>query len=282
MIGSATIATRRQQTAVVDGLGHSVTCTEPPARIVSLVPSLTEALFAMGLREQIVGRTAYCVEPAALVAATPAVGGTKNPNVQRITALAPDLVIASAEENVREHVEALIGAGLTVYVSLPTTVARALRELRDLATLTHRIAAATPWLTEAEALVQELESRRTERAAVRYFCPIWRRPYMVAAPETYMSDLLRLCGGESIFGAGPARYYAVTLDEVAARGPELILLPSEPYPFAAKHLPEITAHETMPAVRNGRVHLIDGQWITWYGPRIAPSLRAVAALFDGR
>ena len=282
MIRPATIATRRATTAVVDGLGRSVTCTEPPARIVSLVPSLTESLFVMGLREQIVGRTAYCVEPATLVAATPAVGGTKNPDVEKIRALAPDLVIASAEENVREHVEALIGAGLTVYVSLPTTVARALHELRDLATLSDRVAEATPWLAEAEALVGELEARRTQRPALRYFCPIWRRPYMVAGPETYMSDLLRLCGGESIFGAGPVRYYAVTLDEAAARAPDLILLPSEPYPFAAKHLPEITAHETVPAVRNGRVHLIDGQWITWYGPRIAPSLQAVAALFEDR
>src|SRR5262249_4191923 len=98
--------------------------------------------------------------------------------------------------------------------------------------------------------------------------------------HTYMSDFLRLCGGENVFGPGPARYYSVELAEVAARRPEVVLLPGEPYPFAEKHLPEITAYGEMPAVQKGRVHLIDGQWITWYGPRIAPSLRAAAALLD--
>ena len=100
----------------------------PPRSLVSLVPSLTEALFVMGLSDRIAGRTKYCVEPAGLVGSTPVVGGTKNPDVERIISLRPDLVIASAEENVRDHVERLIDAGLTVYVSLPTTVRRAIAE----------------------------------------------------------------------------------------------------------------------------------------------------------
>ena len=267
---------------VVDGLGRTVALAPRPRRIVSLVPSLTEALYAMGLREQVVARTKYCIEPAALVGSAPTVGGTKTPDLAAIRSLAPDLVIASAEENVREHVEALIAAGLRVYVSLPLTVRRALTELGDLARLTGRQAEARPWLDEAEQVLAELAARRAGRPGTPYFCPIWRRPYMVAAPDTYMSDLLRICGGENIFNAAPgaARYYAVTLADAAACRPEVVLLPSEPYPFTAKHLPEIMAFGEMPAVRHGRVHLVDGQWITWYGPRIAPSLRAVAALFD--
>jgi ABC-type Fe3+-hydroxamate transport system substrate-binding protein len=266
--------------SVVDGLGRVVSCPRPPLRIVSLVPSLTEALFAMGLDEQIAGRTSYCVEPADRVSRTPAMGGTKNPDVARILSIEPDLIVASAEENVREHVEALIDGGLTVYVSLPATVRGAIAEMADLASLTGRVLQARPWLTVARTVIDELERRRTEKPGIPYFCPIWRRPYMVAAPETYMSDLLSLCGGDSIFGGGPARYYPVTLDEVARRSPHLILLPSEPYPFAAKHIAEIEAYAEVPAVRDRRVHLIDGQWITWYGPRIAPSLRAVAAVFE--
>jgi ABC-type Fe3+-hydroxamate transport system substrate-binding protein len=269
-----------QHAAVIDGLGRPVHLTATPRSIVSLVPSLTEALFAMGLSDQIVGRTKYCVAPAGLVHRTPVVGGTKNPDIQRIIDLRPDLVIASAEENVREHVETLIAAGLTIYVSLPTTVKRAIAELHDLARLTDRTSEATPWLSEAAALVQHLEQRATHRQPARYFCPIWRRPYMAAAPETYMSDLLRLCGGENIFEGGSARYYPVEMEEAARRAPDIILLPSEPYPFSTKHLPEILAFDQIPAVQTGRVHLIDGQWITWYGPRIAPSLRAVAALFE--
>lgn len=265
---------------VIDGLGRTVHLAAAPRSIVSLVPSLTEALFAMGLSEQIVGRTAYCVEPAGRVDSTPAFGGTKNPDVGGIIDLCPDLVIASAEENVQEHVEALIAAGVPVYVSLPSTVRRAIAELHDLATLTGRVDEAEGWLSDATATVERLEGRVAERPPLRYFCPIWRRPYMVAAPDTYMSDLLRLCGGENIFDGGPARYYPVDLDAVARRSPDVILLPSEPYPFAAKHLPEIEAFSQVPAVRNGRVHLIDGQWVTWYGPRITAHLRAVSALFE--
>jgi ABC-type Fe3+-hydroxamate transport system substrate-binding protein len=265
---------------VIDGLNRPVHLPSPPRSIVSLVPSLTEALFAMGLSERIAGRTKYCVQPADQVGMAPVVGGTKNPDVGSIISLEPALVIASAEENVREHIEALIAANLTVYVSLPSTVRRAIAELHDIAVLTNRISQAEPWLTEATTVVQRLERRTSHRKPLRYFCPIWRRPYMVAAPDTYMSDLLRLCGGENIFTSGPARYYAVELDEVARRAPDVILLPSEPYPFSAKHVPEIMTWNQIPAVQTRSVHLIDGQWITWYGPRIAPSLRAIAALFE--
>lgn len=249
-------------------------------RIVSLVPSLTEALFALGLRDAIAAVTEYCVAPADLVANVPKVGGTKTPDLDAILALRPDLVIASAEENIREHVERLIAAGLTVYVSLPTTVRRALEELRDLALLTGRPDAAEPWLAPARTLLVDFEAAAAAetRTPVRYFCPIWRRPYMVAGPDTYMSDLLRLCGGENLYGAGPARYYPVALAEVMARAPDVVLLPNEPYPFAEKHRAEILAFRDAPAVRHRRVHLVDGQLLTWYGPRIGAALRAFAAL----
>lgn len=263
-----------------DGLGRTVTLHAPPRRIVSLVPSLTEALFACDLREEIVGVTRYCVAPADLIAGVPKVGGTKTPDLAAIIRLRPDLVVASAEENVREHIESLIEQGLTVYVSLPATVRRALRELHDLAELTGRVDVACRWLTPIEERLKERERAASARRPVRYFCPIWRRPYMVAGPHTYMSDLLRLCGGESIFGSGPARYYAVDLAEAMARGPEIVLLPSEPYPFAEQHRAEVLAYADVPAVRAGRVHLVEGQHITWYGPRLGEAMRVLSSLFD--
>ena len=266
---------------VTDALGRNVELPRPPERIVSLVPSLTEALFALGLRDQIAAVTKYCVEPADLVAAVPKVGGTKTPDLDTVERVRPDLVIASAEENVREHVERLIDAGVTVYVSLPATVRQALAELRDLERLTWREGAAGPWLAPAEALLEELEGD-TARKPARYFCPIWRRPYMVAGPTTYMSDLLRVCGGENVCGAGAARYYPVDLAEVMGRDPDVVLLPSEPYPFAEKHRAEILAFGDAPAVRDGRVHLVDGQLLTWYGPRVARALRTFAELLATR
>ncbi len=264
---------------VIDALGRAVVPAREPRRIVSLVPSLTEALFALGLRDEIVAVTRYCVEPVGLVERVETIGGTKTPDLDAIRRLEPDLVIASAEENVREHVETLIDAGITVYVSLPSTVREAMKELRDLEALTGQTGAADPWLVPAESLVAELAARRPA-SGMRYFCPIWRRPYMVAGPETYMTDLLHVCGGENVYGPGSARYYPVELAEAMARGPRVVFLPNEPYPFAARHLPEIQAFSDVPAVREGRVHLVDGQLVTWYGPRIATALQTFAALLQ--
>lgn len=266
--------------AVEDGLGRTVRLADRPRRIVSLVPSLTEALAAMGLATRLLGRTDYCVQPANEVAPIPTIGGTKTPDLDAIRSLKPDLIVASAEENVRGHIEALIADGYTIYISLPNTVARAIEELGDLARLTGREAEAGPWLRDAETTLASLtKPAASDQRRVPYFCPIWRRPYMVAGPETYMTDLLRVCGGTNVFGGGPARYYDVELDEAARRQPELVILPDEPYPFAAKHIQEIASQQGMPAAQSGRIHLIDGQLITWYGPRIGQSLRAVAGLF---
>src|SRR3712207_1587593 len=162
-LSSGILPTTRALNGVVDGLGRLVGLAEPPRSIVSLVPSLTEALFAMGMSEEIVGRTAYCVEPAGAVENTPAIGGAKNPDVARIGALRPDLVIASAEENVREDVEALIVAGLAVYVSLPNTGRRAINELADIARLTGRTSEADRWLSEAAEAAGVLEGRLGQR-----------------------------------------------------------------------------------------------------------------------
>lgn len=261
----------------IDALGRALQFDTPPSRIVSLVPSLTEALFSFGLREEVVGVTTYCVEPAGLVAAVPKIGGTKNPDLEAINSLRPDLVIASAEENVREHVETLIDAGLNVYISLPTTVPRALDELDDLARIVHRPTAAEPFTSAARTLLVERDQRQPV-PATSYFCPIWRRPWMTAGPDTYMTDLLARCGGRNIFDAGPARYYPVELAAALDLDPDIVLLPSEPYPFADKHVREIHAFAETRVVRAGRVHLIDGQLLTWYGPRIPAALRTFSAL----
>jgi ABC-type Fe3+-hydroxamate transport system substrate-binding protein len=248
-----------------------------PRRIVSLVPSLTETLFALGVGERVVGRTRYCTQPPGAVGRVPKVGGTKKVDVERLLALEPDLVIAVREENVRGDVEEISRSGVEVFVGEPGTVTEALTMLRDLA---RRVEAplADRVLGPAERVHERLREGTGQKA--RVFVPIWKGPYMTVGHDTYAHDVLRLCGGENVFG-GRARYPTVTAEEVEAARPEVVLLPDEPYPFSAPDLAGFYDLD-VPAARSDRVHLVDGKLLTWYGPRMAGSLVQLAALLGAR
>lgn len=245
-----------------------------PERIVSLVPSLTEALFAFGVGEKVVGRTRYCTQPPRAVGRIARVGGTKKVDVGRVLGLEPDLVVAVKEENTREDVEGLRAAGVPVFVGSPETVKDAMRMLGELA---ERVGA-----PEAEAVLGSIEraygrlrEAEPERAR-RVFVPIWKDPYMSVGSDTYVHDVLRTCGGENVCGDS-TRYPVVSLKEVEDLEPEVVLLPDEPYPFSAGDLPEFYALD-IPAAREDRIHLVDGKLLTWYGPRMVSSLTHLAAL----
>jgi ABC-type Fe3+-hydroxamate transport system substrate-binding protein len=254
---------------------------EPPHRIVSLVPSLTEALFALGLGERVVGVTDWCVHPADRVAALPRVGGTKNPDPAAIRALTPDLVIANQEENRRRDVERLEAAGLRVWVTYPRTVAEGAALLAELAELGAAPEARARVVAPVLAALAEAETARPEQG-VPVFCPIWREPWMSVGADTYAHDLLALCGGRNVFaGHGDRRYPRVTLDEIVAAAPEVVLLPDEPYAFGASDEAELR-RLPLPAARSGRIHRIDGTWVSWYGPRIRPAIRALRGLLAPR
>jgi ABC-type Fe3+-hydroxamate transport system substrate-binding protein len=270
-------ATENQAVEFVDALGRAVAPPSPPQRVVSLVPSITEALVAYGVGDRLVGRTEFCVEPAGKVEHVGTVGGTKTLDVDAIAALKPDLVIASAEENEQSQVESLIASGMTVYVIEPRTVQQALVMLADVARMTGVTARALPAISEASRTLAQI--KREAESSVRFFCPIWRRPYMAAGPDTYIHDLLESCGGLNVFRDRSEHYPEVEMSEVAARDPEVILLPDEPYPFAEKHLPEIRSSlADTTAVREDRVHLVDGKLLCWYGPRINAALFEVSRL----
>ena len=249
-----------------------------PERIVSLVPSLTEALFAFGLGSRVVGRTRYCTQPPRLVGRVAKVGGTKKIDVERVLSLEPDLVVAVREENTRKDIEGLEKAGVPIFVGAPETVADAVGMLRKLA---ERVEA-----TESEAVLGPIERvcgrlreenrREGLSGARRVFAPIWKGPYMSVGSDTYVHDVLRTCGGENVCG-GSTRYPVVDLREVEDLEPEAVLLPDEPYPFSAEDLPEFYALD-IPAVREDRVYLVDGKLLTWYGPRMASSLLQLSAL----
>lgn len=263
---------------LVDASGVEFRVSRPPRRIVSLIPSITETLCALGLADALVGVTAYCREPADVVRTKTRVGGEKDPDLERIRALAPDLVVANIEENVREHVERLRAWAIPVWVTYPRTVADALAMVRELGEVTGAHERAGELLAELEPLYARARAAAASRPSVDVFYAIWREPYMTIGPDTYVHDVLAVCGGRNVFGDRPERYPTVTLEEVAARRPAVILLPDEPFRFRRVHLADFAPYADVPAVRDGRVHLVDGKPFTWHGPRVAEALRALPAL----
>lgn len=261
-----------------DASGVEVVLPECPERIVSLVPSLTEALFVLGLGDRIAGVTVFCVEPRDQVAAKPKVGREKDPDVARILALRPDLVVANVEENRREVVEALRAAGVPVWVTFPRTVLEGIALVRELGEVAGAPAAGAALAADLEARYREALAAGAGRPRVRVFCPIWRGPYMTVGPDTYVHDMLAVCGGDNVFGDRAERYPVVTLEEAAARAPEVLLLPDEPYRFRRAHLADFAP---FPSLAGARVHLVDGKLLTWYGPRIADALARLPALLAG-
>jgi ABC-type Fe3+-hydroxamate transport system substrate-binding protein len=252
-----------------------------PTRIVSLVPSVSEALFELGLGDRVVGVTDWCVHPARSVARLPKVGGTKNPNVAAILALAPELVIANREENTKRTVEALEAQGLRVWVTYPRSVRDGVTLLRELCELGASPAARRRVLEPVERALAEAERRVGKRRRTRVFCPIWRDPWMSIGRDTYAHDLIRLCGGENVFAdCGDRRYPRVDLRDVESAGPEVILLPDEPYRFGREDAAELMGLD-VPAARQRRIHLIDGTLVSWYGPRIYAALGAIRVLLAG-
>ncbi len=263
--------------AVVDDANRRIALPHPARRIVSLVPSLTETLFALGCGQAVVGVTRYCTEPTGTVERITRVGGTKNPDLQRIRALHPDLVLVNAEENRKEDFEALEGAGLNVFVSF-THRAREVNDLlRKLGALAGTSTAARRMggeLTQTLAQVETVHSAPRPRI----FCPIWKNPWMSFNRDTYADDMLWLAGGQNVCRDSAERYCQVSLADIAAEQPEVILLPDEPYVFRRKDLQDLEPLRETAAFQRKRVHFIDGKALSWYGPRTARSLRYLQAL----
>jgi ABC-type Fe3+-hydroxamate transport system substrate-binding protein len=264
-----------------DRSGTVLDLARPPRRIVSLVPSVTETLCALGLAEALVGVTAYCVEPRDVVRGKTRIGGEKDPDLGAIRALAPDLVVANVEENVREHVETLRAWGIQVWVTYPRTVAEGLTMIRELGEVTGALVRAEAILAELTPLYDRVRAESARRRPVRVFYPIWRQPWMTINADTYIHDLLGVCGAANVFGDRPSRYPTVTLDEVAGRRPEIIVLPDEPFRFRRAHVADFDMYTEVPAVRDRRIHLVDGKPFSWHGPRLREALTTLPALFGG-
>jgi ABC-type Fe3+-hydroxamate transport system substrate-binding protein len=233
-------------------------------RIVSLCPSLTELVFDLGRGAELVGITEYCVHPAEGVARVEKVGGTKNPDVARIVALRPDLVLLNEEENRREDAEALARAGIACHASLP-------HDAGETAAMVRSIGAALDANAPAERIAAEIERRaaRVLSAAaalprVRFAYLIWRKPWMSVNGSTYASALLELAGGENVFGREMQRYPAITTAQLGAAAPARVFLCTEPFAFLPRHADELAAETGLP-----RRHFVvaDGELLSWHGSR---------------
>lgn len=235
--------------------------------MVSLVPSLTEALAATapGL---LVGATDWCTHPAGL--AVTRVGGTKNPDVARIAALAPDLVLANAEENRAPDLTALREAGLPVWVTDIRTLPQALTSLHRMLTLACGLPRPA-WLDDAAAVWQDI---RPAGPPVRAIVPIWRRPWMVLGGDTFAGDLLTRLGVTLVHAEHPERYPAIPLPDLLAETPDLVILPDEPYRFTADDGPE--------AFPGTPTALVSGRHLTWYGPSLTEAARVLTAQLGTR
>ncbi|UGY90477.1 helical backbone metal receptor [Streptomyces gobiensis] len=222
-------------------------------RVVSLVPSLTEAVAATapGL---LAGATDWCAHPADLEVAR--VRGTKNPDTDRIIELAPDLVIANEEENREPDLAALRAAGLEVLVTEVRTLPQAFTELERVLVSGCGLTR-PPWLDAAEAAWQGLQGEFAVTAVV----PVWRRPWMVLGRDTFAGDLLARLGVRNVYADHPDRYPRIPVEELNGRGAELVVLPDEPYVFTADDGPD--AFPGLPAA------LLSGRHLTWYGPSLA-------------
>jgi ABC-type Fe3+-hydroxamate transport system substrate-binding protein len=227
-------------------------------RVVSLVPSVTETLAAWGITP--VACTRFCERPD-----LPQVGGTKNPDVGRIAELAPDLVVMCEEENRREDADALARAGVP-------TAALAIDGVGDVAPALRMLAGLVDADVEIEDPPTAPANGTGDGERLRAFVPIWKRPWMTLSGGTYGSSLLSAIGVDNVFADAAERYPTVTLDEARARAPDVVLAPSEPYPFRERHVDQLS--EVAPVV------LVDGQDLFWWGVRTPAAMARLRRQLD--
>ncbi|MEN3307954.1 MAG: hypothetical protein V7603_4156 [Micromonosporaceae bacterium] len=230
-----------------------------PARVVSLVPSLTEAI-AVTAPGLLVGATDYCAHPPDLSVAR--VGGSKYPSVDKVLALRPDLVIANTEENREPDVLALRAAGVAVHVTCPRTVDESLVQMREMFAVLG--VPAPGWLARAASVWAAPPPGGTTRALV----PVWRRPWVVLGSDTFAGDVLARLGVHNVYADAPERYPRPPLEELRAQRPDLLVLPDEPYAFTGTDGPE-----AFPGVPYA---LVSGRHLTWYGPSLVEAREVLA------
>jgi ABC-type Fe3+-hydroxamate transport system substrate-binding protein len=272
-----------------DQLNRKIELAFPPKRIISLVPSQTELLYDLGLRDEVVGITKFCIHPNEWFKTKTHVGGTKKINFEKIKQLQPDLIIGNKEENEKEQIEQLM-KDYTVWMSDIYTLKDALTMITYIGPLVGKQQESTILKLQIEAAFNQFSSKianhppapfahshpqshaqegnvsalpaPNSRLKVAYF--IWRKPFMVAGNNTFINDMLTHCGLTNVFDSPDlGRYPELSKEHIQAARPELILLSSEPYPFREKHLQEFQA-----LCPEAKIMIVDGELFSWYGSRL--------------
>jgi ABC-type Fe3+-hydroxamate transport system substrate-binding protein len=230
-----------------------------------LVPSQTELLAYLGLEEEVIGITKFCVHPQKWFHEKTWIGGTKNLNLEKIEELSPDLIIANKEENVKEQIEQL-NEKYDVWVTDVNNLDEAIKMINDVGKLTQRQQQASALSLKIKEGFEKLKKAVSEKRKTRAAYFIWKDPWMVAASQTFINDMLQYAGFENVFG-NLDRYPEISLNAIKEKNTELILLSSEPYPFKQKHKLEIA--KLNPDIQ---IELVDGEMFSWYGSRLLKSV----------
>lgn len=239
-------------------------------RIVSLFPSATETLFELGLWDQVVAITTFCTMPAAAMRDKAKAGGTKNPDIEHILELKPDVVIVNSEENRKEDAEALRNAGIPLYITHPRTIEDAVNMIAGFG---HEFGAEA----KSKQLCSEIFERLNRlRPPTRYrsLVLVWNEPYMTARRDTYVHSVCGTFGFDNVVEEADAPYPILAGADVQRLQPDVLLLPDEPYAFREKHAQEMRAKfPEVAAVRNNRILLFNGMYLTWHGYGTLRALR---------
>jgi ABC-type Fe3+-hydroxamate transport system substrate-binding protein len=262
---------------VRDATGGTIELPRPAEKVVCLVPSTTETVYALGCGHVLVGVTRYCERPSEARVRAAVVGGSKSPRLERIRELSPDLVLANQEENRKEDVLSLRRTA-PVQVAYPRTAPDAIAEILKLGALLGRESSAA---TLAAQLTEELDHlrRAAEDQPFRFLYLIWRNPYMAVGRDTFVSSLLEEAGGHNALPTDRGRYPKLEAGELAALAPDVVMFSSEPYPFESRHVDEFIGALKNTDFDRSRFVLVDGQLLSWHGVRMReglPYLRRLA------
>ncbi|RZK53484.1 MAG: cobalamin-binding protein [Pedobacter sp.] len=258
------------QKSFTDQLGRNITINYPPKRIVSLVPSQTELLFDLGLDEEVIGITKFCIHPIEKFASKTKVGGTKKLLIEKIRDLQPDLIIGNKEENTQHEVELLMQE-FPVWMSDISNLEEAMTTIAQIGELVDRQPEAAYLNHLINAGFTDLQTLAlTKRIDKTVAYLIWKNPYMVAGRNTFIDDILRKIGLNNVIKQ--SRYPEIDINELKTASCELVFLSSEPYPFKQKHIEEIES-----ALPDAKVMLVDGEMFSWYGSRL---VKAVQYFFE--
>jgi ABC-type Fe3+-hydroxamate transport system substrate-binding protein len=241
-----------------DQTGRTITVPAIPRRIISIVPSQTELLFDLGLNDQIVGITKFCIHPAEWFHTKTRIGGTKQVKMETIHQLQPDLIIANKEENVKEQIEEL-AAQYPIWVSDVNNLADAYEIIEQIGLITDTQQAASEMISAIKKGFAQLPSHPNRPKALYL---IWENPYMTVGGDTFIHAMLEAAGFQNCY-AGQKRYPEISVAEIKNQQPDILLLSSEPFPFQQKHIMDL--QKELP---DTKILLVDGEMFSWYGSRL--------------